>query len=654
MKRIIMLILAILCFIASFAKDEKTANLVVNGGFENSKGGIPLDWSLPSDICTLDPDNPHSGKFSLRYTRTDDKDYRLVTQKLPCIPGKLYKVSVWVKGENIKGNPADQGAGFCIEWSDAEGKWLGGYYPSCISGTFNWTEISSLVRIPKEAKSVHITLYLRKGTTGTAWFDDVVVQRTAAPFSNIHLISPSYRGILQLPSKGKKALAKLTVNRDDYDLVGATIRIRNFLMDRSGKSLAKSEEELSAEKEEIILSLPLPELKEGNYYWIIQILTGDRELATENIPIKVVRKMNEKVYIDEKGRLIVDGKPFFPLGLYLGPTDEEHLKRISEAGFNTILCYGYGAGENPKAYMDRAEKYGLKVIYSIKDFYEGTPYFPQRGKSGLELAKEYVEELRNHPALLAWYINDELPVAYIPQLTAMFNLVKKLDPNHPQFQVLYEIPDLELYYNCTDIIGVDPYPIPSQPITMVSDWTRAAIKAMSNAKPVWVVPQIFDWSVYNPANTPREPTFEEKKNMFYQAIIQGAKGLIAYSYFDLLRTTGGKEADKELFERRWKEVSYIAGEIKKLIPILLEGEDIPQLQGSIADGKVLIRGLSHKGIIYILVANTVSEDSQISISIPGKGWRKAKRIDGSLLNLKGNKIVDSLKPYQATTYIISR
>lgn len=628
--------------------------MVFNGGFEEVEKEFPKGWFVPRDICYLDSQDKHSGKFSLRYERTDKNDYRLVSQRLPCVPGKLYKVTVWVKGENVKGEPTDQGAGFCIEWSDREGNWLGGSYTNCISGTFNWREISTYVRIPKEASSAHITLYMRRGTTGVAWFDDVEVLRVAPPLLTIRLIVPSYRGYLYLPTKGRKIIAEIEIDREDYDLIGIPLEIKSKLTDTNGKTVSESKRRLEEIEQEIMLSLSLPALVPGNYKWSFYILKENKEIAWERTDIRVIKEEKAKVYIDEKNRLIVDGEPFFPLGIYLGPTEEEHLKRIADAGFNTILCYGYGVENNPEAYMERARKFGLKVIYSLKDFYEGTAYFPEMGKSGLELAKEYVEKLREHPTLLAWYINDELPISYIPKITEMYELVKKLDPNHPQFQVLYQIPDLELYYNCTDVMGVDPYPIPSQPITMVSDWTSSAVKAMHNAKPVWVVPQIFDPSVYNSKMTPREPSYEEKKNMFYQALINGAKGLIAYSYFDLLRVSGGKDAPLETFNRRWEEISNIVGEMKQLIPILLEGEDIPNLQGKTSNGKVILKGIAHQNKLYILVANISTETVSLTIHLPTNGLRSIKRIDGTPVSQRENKLRDQLKPLEATTYVVCK
>ncbi|MBC7330079.1 hypothetical protein H5T88_06945 [bacterium] len=629
-------------------------NIVVNGGFEEEENGAPVGWSIPKDITSLDSINPRSGKFSLKYSRTDKNDYRLITQQIPCVPGKLYEASVWVKGENVKSEEStDQGAGFCIEWYDQNGKWLGGTYPHCIAGTFDWQKITTIVRIPKEAKKVNITLYLRPKNIGTAWFDDVEVVPVASSLFSLALLSPAYRGTILTPTRGKQIKAKILIDREDYDLTGIPLRILSELKDGKGNTLAKSEMVLSEEKEAII-SLPLPDLKQGEYDFICHLYSKEKELGKISERISVMQRMKAKVYIDEKQRLRVDGKPFFPIGLYLGPTEDEHLERISKAGFNTILCYGYGVGQNPEAYMERALKYGLKVIYSVKDFYEGTAYFPKMGKSGLELAKEYVLKFRDHPALLAWYINDELPITYIPKLTEMYKLIKSLDPNHPQFQVLYQIPDLEFYYNCTDIMGVDPYPIPSRPISMVSEWTSSAVKAMSNAKPVWVVPQIFDWSVYNPANKPREPTFEEKKNMFYQALINGAKGLIAYSYFDLLRTTGGKEAPKELFEKRWREVCEIVAEIKKIVPVILEGEDLGKLKGIPESEKLQARGILYKGQLYILIANTSDATLSIDISLPLRGWKSATGFNGEQIVIKDDKLHIDLEPLEATTYVLSK
>ena len=46
-------------------------------------------------------------------------------------------------------------------------------------------------------------------------------------------------------------------------------------------------------------------------------------------------------------------------------------------------------------------------------------------------------------------------------------------------------------------MAVDPYPIPKNPVTQVSDQAEVAKSGVAFHKPVWVVPQAFGWYQYN-------------------------------------------------------------------------------------------------------------------------------------------------------------
>src|SRR5690606_10405224 len=140
---------------------------------------------------------------------------------------------------------------------------------------------------------------------------------------------------------------------------------------------------------------------------------GTLYLAREH-QIRVVQELPQ-TRIDENGFTIKNGEKFFPLGLYLGPTEDEHLARIADGGFNTVLSYSYGQGKEPVAFLDRAARRNLNVIFSVKDFYAGLPAAPKEGEP-LTRAKELVELLKNHPALLSWYVNDELNPEWIPKI----------------------------------------------------------------------------------------------------------------------------------------------------------------------------------------------------------------------------------------------
>ncbi|HUT32010.1 MAG TPA: hypothetical protein VNE39_00905 [Planctomycetota bacterium] len=595
-------------------EDHWGKNLVPNPGLELDAPG----WDLPPGQCAWDASEKHSGARSLRFTNTDRNLYRLVTAPVALIPGVRYRISAWVKGKDVRGDAQDQGAGLCIEWSDAKGQWLGGHYPSCKPGTFDWTRLAGETgAVPANAASGHVVLYLRKHSTGTAWFDDVEVTAIRGPALDFGIVSPHYRATVSRPTEGKKLGLRLRLNLAEHDLPERGLAFEASVATADGRVLATRRSPRLAETQEATYwVVDLPELAAGRYTLAAGLLDAESRRLGEptTAAFRVAEPIPRKVTLDETGRLVVEGKPFFPLGLYLGPTEDEHLDRIAKAGFNTILCYGYGPGKDPRAYLDRAAKHGLKVIYSIKDFYEGSTWYPkQGGKSGLDLMRKYVAELRDHPALLAWYTNDELGPEWMPKLQAAYDLVCDLDPDHPAFQVLCVPSQNALYYGVTDILGVDPYPIPRHPVTMVGEWMDTARAAMWWAKPAWCVPQIFQWANYSKDAKDREPTFEEKRAMVCLALIHGAQGLICYSYYDLF-----KGDDKGVFERRWKEVSAIAGEVAKLIPVLLDGKEV----AADLKGVVRYRALEHNGSTRVIAVNTSPKPLDATIELPKTKWSR--------------------------------
>ena len=73
------------------------------------------------------------------------------------------------------------------------------------------------------------------------------------------------------------------------------------------------------------------------------------------------RESGSVVRIDEQKRLIVNGVPFYPLGFF-GPSGEKGLANLAEAGYNTVLCYGFGAGPDAtgaRVFLDRRGSMGF-------------------------------------------------------------------------------------------------------------------------------------------------------------------------------------------------------------------------------------------------------------------------------------------------------
>jgi hypothetical protein len=265
--------------------------------------------------------------------------------------------------------------------------------------------------------------------------------------------------------------------------------------------------------------------------------------------------------------------------------------------------------------MDKAQEVGIKIIFSIKDVYAGTRYCPRSikdHKAEEDLVRTMVKNFGTHPALLAWYLNDELPQEYLQRLRERYQLMCEIEPNHPTWIVHYYNQEklLAPYVDTTDVMGIDPYPIPTRPVTAVSEHTNAAVAAVAGARPVWVVPQTFGWYRYHVKEVRegkrpptekelkegREPSLDEIRCMSCLALIHKAKGLVYYCYHDLKKSPN--------YEARWAGLKEIAGELKKFSEIILRSDRVlpPPLT---CDTKAVDFGVWRDGsALYILATNT--------------------------------------------------
>jgi hypothetical protein len=101
-------------------------------------------------------------------------------------------------------------------------------------------------------------------------------------------------------------------------------------------------------------------------------------------------------------------------------------------------------------------------------------------------------------------------------------------------------------------------------------------------------------------------------------------------------------------------VCEIVAEINKLVPALLEGEDVPKLQGVLEKGKVHVRGITHRNKLYILSANTSSDSLHLTLPLPDRCWKSASRLDGREEKVKNGQLVLQLQPLEATTCVLSK
>lgn len=610
------------------------ANLCPDPGFEAGGEG----WSAPPGF-TVDRTVAHGGAASLRIDNTDPANYQLASAPIRFRPGLRYAFSLHAKCDNVAGD--DSGATICMEWSGPDG-WMGGTYPAGIKGTADWTEIRGLTQpIPATATSLRVTCYLRRGMTGTAWFDDVTVtEQYPTPLTG-RLIEPGYRGRL-LAGEARSVAAEATIaDVLPGELALPQVRLRWTLL-AGGVERARG---TVAPRERIAaVTAELPPLLAGEATFVIELVPhdGGEPLGRVELPLEVrpADAPPARVYVDASGRTIVDGEPFFPLGLYDGLASPQDLQRIADAGFNCVMPYGllHGSEERARAYLDAAQAAGLKVIASVKDFYDNTHYRPESALGETDAAsmtRRAVEAFRGHPALLAWYVNDELPVSYHDVLRERYRQVRRLDPDHPCWAVLYQVGELSDYLDTTDILGTDPYPVGRGPLAMAGDWTRRTREAAGERAAVWQVPQAHDWSNYDADRPAAAPTLEQMRCMTYAMLAEGATGLIYYSFFDLRR-------DKLGFETRWADMTALAAEVGSLVPFVVQGELLHAAPTEALRGRLFYRSW-RRGDEALAVAANGTRDQTLTLPFDAPAERQIRH--GTAVELTATQL--TLGPEQA-------
>lgn len=379
-------------------------NAVRNPGFEEKgPNGAVAGWSERKPAYRFADGAGRNGSRGLAFDNSDPKFYSFPSQKLELTPGRCYALEVWVKTEGLKGD--ESGATVCMEWSGPDGKYLGGAYPEGVRGTSDgWVKVRGVTRaLPTNVVRVSVAPYVRRGMTGKAWFDDLQVTRYYPPLVSAVSASCYRHTAAGGPVTFSAGLALTESGVGVGEVAGSFV-----IAGADGKAVRTAAPD-ALTPDCARLTVDASSLPAGAYTVRFSIATRDgaSKGEAETRFIRVERLPERRAYIDGHRRLIVDGQPFFPLGMYWSGVKEPELETYAKGPFNCLMPYGSPTTNQ----MDACHARGLKVIYSIKDFYSGTRWAPK----GMKTEADELAEIRKrvalhsrHPALIAWYINDLL------------------------------------------------------------------------------------------------------------------------------------------------------------------------------------------------------------------------------------------------------
>lgn len=162
-------------------------------------------------------------------------------------------------------------------------------------------------------------------------------------------------------------------------------------------------------------------------------------------------------------QLLCDGEPY----TIYGAGGTTRLDLLAQYGGNTIRTWD---AEGIAPLMDEAHALGIRVVVGIwlEHQRHGFDYGDEASRhEQLARVEQFVKEFRDHPALLAWGVGNELELGgefdiAIKQINDASALIKRLDPNHPTMAVIAEIGDdkaVRIQRECPDIdfIGFNSY-----------------------------------------------------------------------------------------------------------------------------------------------------------------------------------------------------
>jgi hypothetical protein len=379
--------------------------------------------------------------------------------------------------------------------------------------------------------------------------------------------------------------------------------------------------------------------------------------------------------------LVIDGRKVFPIGFTMPPPPEgkapngkNAIEELHDAGA-TFLRTGVMGGPwndaaiaEEKKFQDAAAKYGMHCWVFLRELGSVEENTPKRET----MLRKVVMTFRDHPGMGVWKGEDEPEWGKkpVPPLVGAREIIRELDTNHP-IAVTHAprgtVESLRRYNVTADITGADIYPIGYPPgghsletnkeISMVGDYTRRMMEVAHGKMPVWMILQIAWSGVIKTNKTLRFPTFPEERFMVYQAIINGARGLM---FFGGHLPQAMNDRDKSLgwnwtfWERVLRPVIEEVGEKSPLYPALLARNSKLPVKCDSPDIEFCVREADKE--VFVLACKRGGATQQVQfIGLPASSTAGELLFEAPRrLQIANGKFSDWFAPYEVHVYRFTR
>ena len=375
------------------------------------------------------------------------------------------------------------------------------------------------------------------------------------------------------------------------------IEIRN----QAGKTVLKKSYR-KTENQGAILTLPVSKWTPDTYPVTVRLLDAkSRIISREESSIRVAAPPPPDIMVTkidhERMCMLLNGKPLFPIsflnGAGFGEVDVfdrekraiqqvDLMERFVQAEFNHVVhwaCPGrhtqrtqknlpwtekddeWLAGQLQEALQgyQTAHNAGLPVISPTTGFialgHNYADWNRRDHKLVLEKLPVVIEKFKNFPGLLAWLGIDDPSPGILDLVIEQAALIRSVDPYHVQYSTSRGgLGGGE--YDGYDVYGRHHYWGPDHTPNGLASWVKGGYQtAKMGRAPIWATPQGPRLSYR------RELSPNERRCGIYLPLIQGAKGVMFFSY---------PFASLPVHDVTYRVISYTVKEIQMMAPILLE------------------------------------------------------------------------------------
>ena len=588
---------------------DSLPTIPVNTGFEEGT----TDWRIPGALWRIEEGAGRNGSKCLVWENSDPKRYLFPRHTIALEAGGIYRYGAWVKvdsrsgGGNWRLEPK-----VSLDYANAAGKWVGADYAKPVGkpDADGWVRYEGVTRpLPSVVVRGNLFGFMPRGATGRVRFDDFSFSHEGTRRVGT-LVSSAYRDTADSGSVRFVATLFFCPASFRPDSLSLVFKFKNA----DGADVEVAPDELDAIHASV--ALDVSQLAAGRHpvTFILRTKADGRELGRTTRPF-MRAEVRRRVSFDRFGRTLVDGKPFFPLGMYARDVTPEVLAlyRTNDAPYNCIMPYHAPSVEM----LDACRDAGLMAIYSVKELVYGVPAYREKFRSREESFRHIagmVRKAKDHPAVLAYYTNDESPTRQVDTLCALREMIHGLDPDHPMWHVVCKANTIAPFLGAYDVIGMDPYPIglkgPAGDIGKASGHVRIVQENTFGTVPVWHVPQAFNWAWQKGHKSGRFPTVEEISSMSWQPIAAGANGLIYYAFHRICQATKGAERDEYICRS-----AVAAAEVKARIPLILSDPG-PKVE-SAPQGAVCRTWSPAPGRVTLLAANATRNPVSGMVTLAG-------------------------------------